>query len=56
MKVKVEMAGGKGRVSFEMELEPENVSYEKMMMFFNNALKAYDMLEETETETERRMS
>lgn len=56
MEVKVEMAGGKGRVSFEMELEPENSYLDRLELFFNNALKAYNMLKETETETERRMA
>lgn len=52
MKVKVEMVGGKGRVSFEMELEPKN-SY-PVELFFDKALEAYKVLEEAEME--RRMA
>ena len=48
MKVKVEMAGEKGRVSFDMELEPENSYLDRMELFFNKALEAYQVLEETE--------
>lgn len=56
MKVKVEMAGGKGRVSFDMELEPENAYLDRMEMFFDKALEAYRTMENEETETERRMA
>ncbi|MBQ7404181.1 MAG: hypothetical protein IJW05_12180 [Lentisphaeria bacterium] len=52
MKIKVEMAGKKGRVSFDMELEPENSFLDRMELFFNKALEAYKVLEETEKETE----
>lgn len=52
MKVKVEMDGEKGRVSFDMELEPENVTWEKMKLFFANALEAYRTMANEETETE----
>ena len=41
MKVKVEMEGEKGQVSFVMELEPENVSFDRMKLFFDKALEAY---------------
>lgn len=50
MKVKVEMAGGKGRVSFDMELDPENVTWEKMKLFFDKALEAYRTMANEETE------
>ena len=53
MKIKVEMAGRKGQVSFEMELESENSYLDRMELFFNKALEAYKNLEDAETE--RRM-
>lgn len=58
MKVNLTMAGEKGRVSFDMELEPENVSFDRMKLFFDKALEAYRTManEETETKTERRMA
>lgn len=52
MKIKVEMEGGKGRVSFEMELEPEKSYLDRMELFFNKALEAYKGLEETERRME----
>lgn len=50
MKVKVEMAGEKGRVSFDMELEPENVAFDSMKLFFEKALEAYRTMANEETE------
>jgi hypothetical protein len=44
MKVNVLMEGKKGKVSFDMELEPENVSFDNMKMFFDKALEAYQTM------------
>ena len=51
MKIKVEMAGGKGRVSFDMELDTEDFFLDRMKLFFDKALEAYKSLEETERRT-----
>jgi hypothetical protein len=53
MKVNVLMEGKKGKVSFDMELEPENVSFDRMKMFFDKALEAYRTMANEETKKEK---
>lgn len=50
MKVNVSMAGEKGRVTFDMELEPENSYLDRVELFFDKALEAYRTMANEETE------